>query len=48
MIKNGIIETFAIVKESKITNSCLSAVPKKCKRNAILENLRVAHEISSN
>ena len=28
MIKNGIIETFVIVKESKITNSCLSASPK--------------------
>ena len=48
MIKNGIIETYVAVKESKISNHWSSAVPKKCKRNAILGDLHRAHKISSN
>ena len=48
MIKNGIIETSVAIKESKILNHWLSAVPKKYKRNAILGDLHRAHKISSN
>ena len=48
MIKNGIIETSVVVKESKIPNHWSSAVPKKYKRNAILGDLHRAHKISSN
>ena len=39
MSKNVIIETSAVVKESKIPNHWSSAVPKKYKRDAILEDL---------
>ena len=48
MIKNGIIETSFAVKESKIPNHWLLAVPKKYKRNAILGDLHRARKISSN
>ena len=48
LIKNGIIETSVVVKESKIPNHWSSAVPKKYKRNAILGDLHRAHKISSN
>ena len=44
MIKNGIIETSVVVKESKIPNHWSSAVPKKYKRNAILGDLHRAHK----
>ena len=47
MLKNGIIETSVVVKKSKIPNHCLSAVPKKYKRNAFLGDLHRAHKISS-
>ena len=47
-IKNGIIETFVVVKESKIPNHWSLAVPKKYKRNAILGDLHRAYKISSN
>ena len=43
MIKNGIIETSAVVKESKIPNHWSSAAPKKYKRNAILGDLHRVH-----
>ena len=36
MVKNGIIETSVVVKESKIPNHWSSAVPKKYEINAIL------------
>ena len=48
MIKNVIIETSVVVKESKIPNHWSSAVPKKYKRDAILGDLQKAHGISSN
>ena len=48
MIKNSIIETSFAVKESKIPNHWLSAVPKKYKRNAILGDSYRTHKISSN
>ena len=48
MIKNDIIETSVVVKESKIPNHWSSAVPKKYKRNAILGDLHRAHKVSSN
>ena len=48
IIKNGIIEASAVVKESKIPNHWSLAVPKKYKRNAILGNLHRAHKIFSN
>ena len=48
LIKNGIIETSAAVKESKIPNHWSSTVSKKYKRNAILGDLQRAHKISSN
>ena len=48
MIKNGIIETSVVVKESKIPNHWSSAVPKMYKRNAILGDLHRTHNISSN
>ena len=48
MIKNGVIETSAVVKESKIPNHWSSVVSKKYKRNAILGDLHRAHKISSN
>ena len=48
MIKNGIIETSAVVKKSKIPNHWSSAVPKKYKRSAILGDLHRANKISSN
>ena len=48
MIKNGIIETSVVVKESKIPNHWSSAVPKKYKRNAILGALQSALRISNN
>ena len=48
MIKNGIVETSVVVKESKIPNHWSSAVPKKYKQNAILGDLHRAHKISSN
>ena len=47
MIKNGIIETSVVVKESKIPSQWSSAVPKKYKRNAILGDLDRAHKTSS-
>ena len=43
MIKNGIIETSVVVKESKIPNHWSSTVPKEYKRNAILVDLHRAH-----
>ena len=48
MIKNFIIATYVVVKESKISNHWSSAVPKKYKRTAILGDLHRAHQISSN
>ena len=48
MIKNGIIETSAVVKEAKIPNHWSSAVPKKYKRNTVLGDLHRANKISSN
>ena len=48
MVKNGIIETSVVVKESKIPNHWSSAVPKKYKINAILGDLQRAHKILSN
>ena len=45
MVKNGIIETCVVVKESKIPNQWSSAVPKKYKRNAILGDLHRANKI---
>ena len=48
MIKNGIIETFVVVKESKIPNHWSLAVPKKYKRNTILGDLHRGYKISSN
>ena len=48
MVRNGIIETSVVVKESKIPNHWSSAVPKKYKINAILGYLHRAHKISSN
>ena len=48
MIKKGINETTDVVKESKISNHWSSAVPKKCKRNAILGEIHWVHKISSN
>ena len=48
MIKNVIIETSVVVKESKIPNHWSSAVPKKYKRDAILGDFHKAHGISSN
>ena len=48
IIKNNIIETYVVVKESKISNHRSSAVPKKYKRNAALGDLHKAYKISSN
>ena len=48
MIKNGIIETSAVIKKFKISNHWSSAIPKKYERNAILGDLHRAHKISSN
>ena len=48
MIKNSIIETSVVVKESKVPNHWSSAVLKKYKRNTILGHLHRAHKISSN
>ena len=48
VIKNGIIETSAVAKESTITNHWSSVVPKMYKRNAILGDLHRARKISSN
>ena len=48
MIKNGIIETSVVVKESKIQNHSLSGVLKNYKQNAILRDLHRAYNISSN
>ena len=48
MIKNCIIETSVVVKESKISSYWSSAIPKKYKRNSILGYLHRAEEISSN
>ena len=48
MIKNGIIETSVVVKESKIPNHWSSAVPKRYKTNTILGDLHRAHKIWSN
>ena len=48
MIKNGIIETSVVVKESKMPSHWSSAVPKKYKQNAILGDLHRANKISSN
>ena len=45
MVKNGIIETCVVVKESKIPNHWSSAVPQKYKRNAILGDLHKANKI---
>ena len=45
MIKNGIIETSVVVKESKIPNQWSSAVSKKYKRNAILGDLHRVNKI---
>ena len=39
MVKNAIIETSVVVKESKIPNHWSSAVPKKYKRDAIVGDL---------
>ena len=47
-IKNGIIETSVVVKESKIPNHWSSAVPKRYKRNAIVGDLHRVHKTSSN
>ena len=46
--KNGIIETYVAVKESKIPIHWSSAVPKKYKRNVILGALQSADRISNN
>ena len=48
IIKNYIIETYVVVKESKISNHWSSAVLKKYKRNAVLGDLHKAYKISSN
>ena len=48
MIKNGIIQTPVVVKESKRPNHWSSGVPKTIKRNAVLGDLYRAHKISSN
>ena len=48
MIKNGIIEISVVVKEPKIPNHWSSAVLKKYKRNATLEDLHSAYKVSSN
>ena len=48
MIKNGIIETSAVIKKFKISNHWSSAILKKYERNAILGDLHRAHKISSN
>ena len=48
MIKNGIIETSVVVKESKISNHWSSAVPKKYKQNPTLGDLHKPHNMSSN
>ena len=48
IIKNGIIETSVVVKESKTPNHWSSTVPKKYKRNVILGDLQREHKISSN
>ena len=48
MIKNGIIETSVVVKESKIPNHSLSGVLKNYKQNTILRGLHRAYNISSN
>ena len=48
MIKNSIIETSVVVKESKIPKHWSSAVLKKYKLNAILGGLHRAHKVSSN
>ena len=48
IIKNGIIKTSVVVKESKISNHWSLATPKKSKRNAILGHLHKALKISSN
>ena len=48
MIKNGIIETSVVVKESEIPNHWSSAVPTKFKINAIVGVLHRANKISSN
>ena len=44
MVKDGIIETSVVVKESKIPNYWSSAVPKKYKINAILGDLHWANK----
>ena len=48
MVKNGIIETSVVVKESKIPNHWSSAFPKKYKPNTILGDLHRANKTSSN
>ena len=48
IIKNGVIETSVVVKESKIPNHWSSADLKKHKPNAILGDLQRAPKISSN
>ena len=48
LIKNGIIKTSVVVKESKIPNHWSSVVPKKYKRKAILGDLHRSHKMSSN
>ena len=46
-IKNGIIETSVVVRESKLLDHWSSTVSKKYKRNAILGDLHRVHKISS-
>ena len=47
MVKTGIIETYVVVKESKIPNHWSSAVPKKYKRNAILGDFSSNFELEN-
>ena len=48
IIKNGVIETSVVVKESNIPNHWSSADLKKYKPNGILGDLQRAQKISSN
>ena len=43
-----IIERSVVVKESKLTNQLLSAIPIRYKQNAGIADLHSAHNISSN
>ena len=48
LIKYDIIETFVVVRKSKIPNYLSSEVPKKYEWNGILGDLHRVHKISSN